>query len=178
VAADQSREDLEVLCDSLAVCGLQGTLSPGILLFHERFAFMGCSVMSAPLKKGFLIGITALALGGAFATTPSPAEAQIYYGYGYQPAGYYYGNPYGYYGYRPAYRYGYGYPYYYRRRSSGGAVAAGLIGGFALGALAATAARPSYYYPTRYRYRDCIVERRRVVLRSGRVAIRRVRTCY
>jgi hypothetical protein len=147
--------------------------------------------MTAPAKKGFLIGMAALALGGALATTP--AKAQVFYGRGYGPEGpyYTYGDRYGYhtvrpsygYGYNygygyPYYRYGYGYPYYYRRRSSGGAVAAGLIGGLALGALAATAARPSYYYPTRYRYRDCIVERRRVVLRSGRVAIRRVRTCY
>ena len=60
----------------------------------------------------------------------------------------------------------------------GGAVAAGLIGGLALGALAAHAARPAYAYPARTRYRDCFVERRRVVTRGGRVVVRRVRSCY
>jgi hypothetical protein len=53
----------------------------------------------------------------------------------------------GYYGY-PAYYGGYHPGYYvYRRRSSGAALAAGLVGGFALGALAA---RSFGYYPRRY----------------------------
>jgi len=64
-----------------------------------------------------------------------------YGGYGYGP---YYGG-HGYYGPPPVYSWGgpayYGYPGYY----GGGALAAGIVGGLALGALAA---RP-YYHPRR-----------------------------
>lgn len=98
-----------------------------------------------------------------------------YYGprYRYRSAGFY-GRPYGYYG--PRYRYGYyGYPSY-RRHSNGGAVAAGLIGGLALGAIAANAARP--VYRERPVYSRCWFERRRMVNHSGRALIRRVRVCY
>jgi hypothetical protein len=73
------------------------------------------------------------------------------YGYGggwyggpvyYAPAPVYaYGGPV-YYGYAPAYGYGYGY-------GGGAALAAGVIGGLALGALAA---RPYGYYPRRAYY--------------------------
>ena len=163
---------------------------------------MELCVMFAIVKKAILTGIAALAFGGALATIPAPAEAQVYYrgwgggypaygyghpwgygrpwgyGYGYRPAyGYAPAYRYGYYG-RPYYGYGYGYPYYRRRHNYGGAVAAGLVGGLALGALAAQAARPAYVYPVRTRYRDCSIERRRVVTRGGRVVVRRVRTCY
>jgi hypothetical protein len=155
--------------------------------------------MFAMMRKAALPAIVALAVGGAVASLPAPAEAQVYYrgwggGYphyarpfGAYRGGYWHRPVYGY-GYRhaPAYRwgyygrpyYGYGYPYYHRRRSNGGAVAAGFIGGLALGALAAQAARPAYAYPVRTRYRNCFVERRRVVTRGGRVVVRRVRTCY
>ena len=112
---------------------------------------------------------------------------------GYRPA--FYGQGYGYrpgfyaprYGYRPAYYggryYGGYYPYRsYRRGFNGGAVAAGLIGGLALGAIA-SAANPyyygGYYSPAYYApARTCYVERRRFVNRYGRVGIRRVQTCY
>jgi hypothetical protein len=110
--------------------------------------------------------------------------------YGYRPAGAYYGPGYGWGGgYRGAnwgpryggyYRYG-GYPYGYYGRSydnGGGAVAAGLIGGLALGAIANAATRPSYrraYYPA---YNNCFFERRRIVTRNGNAVFRRVRTCY
>jgi hypothetical protein len=163
---------------------------------------MELCVMFAIVKKAILTGIAVLAFGGALATIPAPVEAQVYYrgwgggypaygyghpwgygrpwGYGYRPAygyGYAPAYRYGYYG-RPYYGYGYGYPYYRRRHNYGGAVAAGLVGGLALGALAAQAARPAYVYPVRTRYRDCSIERRRVVTRGGRVVVRRVRTCY
>jgi hypothetical protein len=103
------------------------------------------------------------------------------YGYGYRRAGFYpgyrYGYPYQGYGYAYPYRrygYGYGYPYY-RSYDNGGAVVAGLIGGLALGAIAANAARPVYYQ--RPVYSDCWFERRRIVNRYGRANIRRVRVC-
>jgi len=96
---------------------------------------------------------TAFALGAALALLSSPALAQ--YGGGghnsggplgsYERSGGYYGG-YGYYGPPPVYSWGApvycGYPGYYY---GGGPVAAGIVGGLALGALAA---RP-YYYPRR-----------------------------
>ena len=98
-----------------------------------------------------------------------PYVGPRYYG-GYYPYRRYYG------GYYP-YRYGWG-GYY----GDGGIVAAGLIGGLTLGALAAS---QSYYYPGAYyrpayspAYNRCFFERRRIVLRSGQAVVRRVRTCY
>jgi len=94
-----------------------------------------------------------------------------YYGYGgYSRAGYYPGYGYGY----PYRGYGYGYPYY-RRYDNSGAIAAGLIGGLALGAIAANAARPVYYQ--RPAYSDCWYERRRIVNRYGTARVRQVRVC-
>ena len=129
------------------------------------------------LKTSIMAGVAALTLGGAMATAPAPAQAQwggYYPGYGgYAPAyGGSYGRPYGYYR-RPGY---YGRPYgyygrpYYRRRNNGAAVAAGVIGGLALGALAAQAARPAYYS-------TCYVQPQRAVNRYGRVSYRNVRVC-
>jgi hypothetical protein len=79
---------------------------------------------------------------------------------------------------------GYGYRPHYRRGSDvGGAAAAGVIGGLALGALAA---RPAYSYPTRpggyyganaYDEPDCYTVRRRFVDDWGRVIIRREQIC-
>jgi hypothetical protein len=144
---------------------------------------------------------------GAVAIQPDPASAQRYrYGavqrvsYGpnvyYRPVGVrsyaprYYGGyrsanygPRYYGGYRSAYygpRYYGGYPYrYYRRGYNGGAVAAGLIGGLALGAIASAAANPYYYRPAYYApTTTCFTERRRIVNRYGRVTVRRVQTCY
>jgi hypothetical protein len=128
-------------------------------------------------RKSLMVGIAALTMGGAVATTSTPAQAQFYhrqapayYGGGYYPGGYgYYGRPvgYGYYGRG----YGYHRPYvYHRRRNNGGAVAAGVIGGLALGAIAAQAARPAYY-------RTCYTQPQRAVNRHGRVFIRNVRVC-
>ena len=105
---------------------------------------------------------------------------RAYYGGGYRP---YYGGYRPYYGYRGAY-YGGGYPYYRRGWDGGGAVAAGLIGGLALGTVAAAATNP-YYYGTGYHRpayyapaSSCVTERRRIVNRYGRVVVRRVQTCY
>ncbi len=114
--------------------------------------------------------------------------------YGPPPGAYYrYRGGYGYrggYSYRPAYygrRYYGGYPYYGYRRGygyyNGGAVAAGVVGGLALGAIAGAASNPYYYGPGYYRPAyyapgHCVVERRRVVNRYGRVVFQRVQTCY
>jgi hypothetical protein len=99
------------------------------------------------------------------------------YGWGGGWRGGYYGPGYGGWGY--PYRYG-----YYRGYDGGGAVAAGLIGGLALGAIASAAANP-YYYPSPYYRpayyqpsRTCFTERRRIVNRYGRAVVRRVQTCY
>jgi hypothetical protein len=136
-------------------------------------------------KKLITGGVAALALGGAALTASTPAQAQFYYGgpayhggyygpgYGYyRPVGYgYYGRPVGYYGhgyYGRPYGY-YGRPYY-RRRNNGAAVAAGFIGGLALGAIAAQASRPAYY-------RTCYTQPQRAVNSRGRVYIRNVRVC-
>jgi hypothetical protein len=102
-------------------------------------------------------------------------DGAVYPG-GYAPA--YYGHPqpvygYGYGGgYDPAYgypAYGYGYPVYRKRRSNAGAaLAAGLIGGMALGAIIAGSQR-GYA-------RSCVVSRR-ALSPSGRPYLRRVRVC-
>jgi hypothetical protein len=115
---------------------------------------------------------------GGRAYGPPGAYAPRYYGrraYGYRPA--YYGRRY----------YGGGYPYRYGYRrgyNNGGAVAAGVVGGLALGAIAGAASNPYYYgygrnyRPAYYAPGRCVVERRRVVNRYGRVVFQRVRTCY
>ena len=146
-------------------------------------------------KKLLLAGVAALTLSGGTLTTTS-ADAQVFqpgigwggspyyarswggygggYGGGYQPIGYYGGyRPVGYY---PRYGYPYHYPYYHRR-SNTGAVAAGLIGGLALGALAANVARPAYYYPATTVARTCWIERRRAFDRFGRRVITQVQVC-
>ncbi|WP_201834472.1 hypothetical protein [Microvirga zambiensis] len=137
-------------------------------------------------------------LVGAATIHPAPAEAQWrggryfpegdtyaphafrggaygprYYGGRYYGSRGYYGRR-GYYGggyYGSRYRYGYPYGYYRRPYYNGGAVAAGVIGGLALGAIASTAANP-YYGPR------CVYQPRRVVNAYGRVVVRRIRTCY
>ena len=131
-------------------------------------------------KNILLAGVAALALGGATLATTS-ADAQVYYGTG----AYYGGSPYygrGYWGgprpggWYPRGAYYGGYPYY-RRRSNAGAVAAGVVGGLALGAIAANAARPAYYYPAPAVASSCWTERRRGYDRFGRLVISRVQVC-
>jgi hypothetical protein len=90
-------------------------------------------------------------------------------------------------GYRGAY-YG-GYRPYYRRGYGGGAVAAGLVGGLALGAIAASTAYPygGYGYAPAYygggygyapvAYGDCYWVNRRVVNAWGELVIQRVQVC-
>ncbi len=154
------------------------------------------------MRTSFKILTAGLALAGTLAVQPAPALARPYPylgphyggGFGYRPAGFaprpYYAPRY-YGGFRPAYygprRY-YGYPYgYYRHRSyNGGALAAGLIGGLALGTIASAAANPypygygpAYYRPAYYGpVRRCVTERRRFVNPYGRVVFQRIETCY
>lgn len=122
-------------------------------------------------------GLAALTLGTAVIASTSSAEARPYgYGNGYRHAGY------GYYG--GGYRRGYG---------GGGALAAGLIGGLAVGALAASNSGygygggygygyPAYgYAPVTYGYPayggGCYVVRNRYVNPWGQVVVRREQVC-
>jgi hypothetical protein len=130
--------------------------------------------IAAPVG-GFLGGAIRVGQGGGL----RGGVAGTRYGYGYRPGAVYRSpRPYGpAYAYRPYYRgfYGRRYPYY------GGAVAAGLIGGLAFGALS----YPYYDYPYGYddpAYdvadgEDCAWVRRRVVDSLGRVVVRRVQVC-
>jgi hypothetical protein len=137
------------------------------------------------------VGIAALALGGAILASSTEAQAGAstgtwrngmvagpygagYYGrQAYRPAAY---------GYRPGYG-GYG-GYGYHRHNNGGAVAAGVIGGLALGALATA---PAYSYPAYpaypvaspgyYAAPACYTVRRRYVDAWGRRVIQREQVC-
>jgi hypothetical protein len=111
-------------------------------------------MMASTINKA-LVGALALAtVGGTMAISTTPAAAW-HRGYGHA----YYG----------------GAPYAYRRhhRGRGAAVAAGVAGGLALGALAAGAARPAYAVPAE----ECYTVRRRVVDDWGRVYFRRQTVC-
>ena len=99
-------------------------------------------------KKVIAAGLCAATMIGALPASITPAQAMH--------RGFHHG------GYRPV--------VVHRHRHRGGAVAAGVIGGLALGALAAGAARPAYG--------DCYIERRRFVDEWGRTFIRRERVCY
>lgn len=123
-----------------------------------------------PKARRIALGaVAALTLSGALAVSPAPAQAQWGY-WGYRPAAYWGG--------------GWGYPYrpywHHRRHHHGAAVAAGLIGGLALGALAA---RPYYHpYPAYYARPvvyggECWVERRVRINHWGERIVRRVRVC-
>jgi hypothetical protein len=166
-------------------------------------------------KMALIGGLAALGLSAtALPLTSTSAEAQV--SYGHYPSGIagrgYYGQPAfrgaavggyrggyrgGYYGggYRGGYRGAYYGPgrYGYRRGwrgDAGGAVAAGLIGGLALGAIAsapyygapapADGYSPAYYGGAHYgrAYRDCHLERRVRYNRFGERIVRRVRVCY
>ena len=89
-------------------------------------------------RKPLAAAVAALMLGGAAVASATPASAG---GWGYH---------------RHHYGWGYG----------GGALAAGLVGGLALGAIAASAAQPTYYGPTRV-VSDCYVVRTRVMTNYG-----------
>ncbi|GGH10293.1 hypothetical protein GCM10007036_06730 [Alsobacter metallidurans] len=93
-------------------------------------------------RKVLIGSLAALAFGGGVAATATPASAG---GWGYHHGG------------------GWGY---------GGAAAAGVVGGLALGALAASAARPTYYGPV-YVAGDCYVVHRRVLTDYGWRRVRR-----
>jgi hypothetical protein len=166
-----------------------GNAFPSLLNLEQIGATSGwcsdCSSWSDLMtNKLLLAGVAALTLGGATMTTTS-ADAQTYYGpgagWGGSPYGGYWGGHRGYgyrgaYGYRPVGYYGgYGRPYY-RRHANSGAVAAGLVGGLALGAIAANAARPAYYYSAPVAT-SCWIERRRAFDQFGRRVITRVQVC-
>lgn len=164
------------------------------------------------MTRKTLIGTLAgaVAVGGMTLVTAAPAEAQYRGGWGGHGGGWA-GNGGGWAGHgggwgRGGY-YGRGYPggYYGRRGNAGGAIAAGIIGGLALGALAASAApaygyggyqqgyyapAPRYYGRRVYRpayagwandedgWGQCRIVRRRVVDNWGYVRVRPVRICY
>jgi hypothetical protein len=110
--------------------------------------------------KGFIAALAAAAvLGGSMVTMPATAQAGASTG------------TWKYYGGRG--------PYAYRHRGSnwGPAVAAGAVGGLALGALAA---RPAYgygYYDGGYYGGDCYWTRQRVIDAWGYPHWRRVQVC-
>src|SRR3954447_13640608 len=97
------------------------------------------------IKAVTVAGLAALTLGGGMLAAAAPAEARPWgYRVGFQ-RGAFHGGP-GF--YRPYYRPAF-YGGYYRRpyyRPYGGAVAAGLVGGLALGALAASSTYATPYY--------------------------------
>jgi hypothetical protein len=145
-------------------------------------------------KATLTAGLAALAMGGVLLASAAPAEAGASTGRWRNgmvagPAGVGY---YGHQGYRPARAYHGGYRggYHRSRNNYGGAVAAGVIGGLALGALAAT---PSYAYPTYpaypvatpgyygattvYEAPACYTVRRRYVDDWGRTIVQREQVC-
>jgi hypothetical protein len=133
-------------------------------------------------KTALAAGLTALTLGVGALATSAPAEARPFGFYGgyrgfhggfYRPA--FYGGPRF---YRPAFYGGYYRPY---RPYCGGAVAAGLVGGLALGTLAASTAYGAPYYatPVGYGYGGgvCTVSRTRFIDPYGRLVVRKTRVC-
>jgi len=138
-------------------------------------------MMKTHLKKAIVGAAVALTVGGGMLATAVPAEA-------------------GYRGYRHGYHGGY---HYRHHRGNGAAVAAGLIGGLALGAIASNAysyGYPGYRYapaygygyapvtygyapaaygyaPATYGYGGCVVERRVRVNRFGERVVRDVQIC-
>lgn len=144
---------------------------------------------SGKIKTALLGGVAALTVAGAVVTTSAPAEAGWR---GYRGGGYYggyrgfYGGHRGFYGYR-----------HYNRGFGGGALAAGLIGGVALGAIAANSYPYGYgygyggYYPATYAqpvyyggyggygggYGGCWIERRVRFTPWGERVVRKVQIC-
>jgi hypothetical protein len=127
------------------------------------------------MTRVLTVGATALVLSGSIITV-APAMAGESTGRWRDGS---YATPYGI--VRPQRDYGYR-PYHRHRSNNGGAVAAGVIGGLALGALAA---RPAYSYPAYPTYYgspvydapSCYTVRRRFVDDWGRVVIRREEVC-
>lgn len=141
------------------------------------------------MRKNFLTKAKGLALagvagaviaGGGLTVSATPAEA------GASTGTWRYATPYrG--AYRGAYRGG-GYAYrggryYGRSYNRGGAVAAGVVGGLALGALGAAAAAPYYdSYPAYgvapvYGGGDCYWANQQVYDAWGRIVVQRVQVC-
>ena len=120
-----------------------------------------------------------LAIGASLVATTLPAEAGWRHGYG----GYVgYGGGYGYrHGGYPAYGHGYARPRH-RNNNAGVAIAAGLIGALAIGAIASQAqAAPAYGpgYGYGYGYRQpCRIETRKAYDAWGYAHWQRVRVCY
>jgi hypothetical protein len=110
-------------------------------------------MMAATTIKKALVGALALAtVSGTVAVSATPAAAWHR-------------------GYAHAYR---GAPVYRHHRSGrNAAIAAGVVGGLALGAIAAGAARPAYAVPAE----ECYVQRRRYIDPYGRVFFRRETVC-
>ncbi|WP_445504927.1 hypothetical protein [Microvirga sp. G4-2] len=124
------------------------------------------------LKAILAAGCTVLALGGALAAS-APAQAGERTGHWRDGS---YATPYGI--ARPYSDYGYRRHSYWRHHNNGGAIAAGVIGGLALGALAAQPAYPTYYYGTSaYAEPSCYTVRRRFVDQWGRYVVRSDRVC-
>ena len=130
------------------------------------------------LKTLTMAGVAALTLGGGMLAATAPAEARPWR---YHRGGFY-GGP-GFYRphYRPAF---YGYHGYRRPYYGGGAVAAGLIGGLALGSIAAASsayASPYYVaapaYPAYGYGPTCTVTRTKFVDDWGRVVVRKTKVC-
>jgi hypothetical protein len=115
------------------------------------------------VKQVLAAGCTIFALGGALAAS-APAQAGESTGRWRDGS---YATPYGVVRPRPYYGYGYHRHHY----NNGGAVAAGVIGGLALGATAARPAYPAYAQPS------CYTTSRRFVDRWGRYVVRRERVC-
>jgi len=125
------------------------------------------------VKAILAAGCTALALGGMFASSAQAGESTGRWRDGSYATPYGVAHPY------PAYGYGYGHRHYYRHGyNNGGAVAAGVVGGLALGALAARPAYPNYYYGAgAYNGPPCYTVRRRFVDNWGRYVVRSERVC-
>jgi len=121
------------------------------------------------MKAILAAGCAALTLGGMFATSAQAGESTGRWRDGS------YATPYGIVRPYPTY---YGHRHYYRHHyDNGGAVAAGLVGGLALGALAARPAYPAYYGTQVYEAPSCYTVRRRFVDNWGRYVVRSERIC-